>query len=151
MTVLCALLVLLQDSPTGEQLVERLKDPARRSAAYFELVRRAGKEKVTEAEFSAGHRNPELVICPQGEGKPPIYLMLADFLPQRREAGGFEGADEKLFPPKPADARKKKKLIEAFTSAGTLITPFGGANVLDDGLCADLNGDGLVEMADGGG
>ena len=33
----------------------------------------------------------------------------------------------------------------AFAADGKPLTPFGGDNVLDGGIIADINGDGLVE------
>src|SRR5205823_2858253 len=136
----------------GEQLIEQLKNDATRSSAYFELARRAGdlKEK-SEAEFAEHHRSPELVVCPQGEGQPPIYVLLSDFLGRDRGRNGFDGADDKIFKAAAPGTRRKKKLIEAFTAAGKRIKPFGGANVVEDGLFADINGDGRVLKADGEG
>lgn len=146
-----AVAVLLQAPPalTGEQQIERLKGDATRSSALYQLLRGEDTDAgQSEAEFRSKRRNPELVICPQGEGKPPIYVVLSDFL--TRDENQKEG-DDALFKAIAPKARKKKKVIDAFTAAGKVIKPFGGNNVVDDGLFGDLNKDGRVLKADGGG
>lgn len=150
-TAVATLALLLQQDaePTGEQLIEKLKDEATRASAFYQLARRAGEDDAkTETAFRERRRNPELVICPQGEGKPPLYVLLSDFLPRAGGPEVFGGVEDQLFKAAAPTVRKKKKVIDAFTATGKRATPFGGNNVVDDGLFADLNRDGSVLRVD---
>ncbi|HVE40414.1 MAG TPA: hypothetical protein VNM14_11030, partial [Planctomycetota bacterium] len=154
LSALATLILLSQEKSelTAEQLINQLKDESTRSSAYYELSRRAGeKEAKTEAEFRQSHRSPELVVCQQGGQEAPIYVLLSDFLPRRAGRNDLGAGDDKLFKAAGPTSRKKEKLIEAFSAAGKPVKPWGGNNVVTDGLLYDLNGDGLVERADGGG
>src|SRR5471030_2919159 len=127
LTALAALAALVQENPepSGQQLISQLKDEATRSSAYYQLVRRNGdKELKGEVEFRNGHRSPQLVVCPQGEGKPPIYVLLSDFLGHIGEPEGFGATNDKLFKPPVPGSRMKERLIDAFTSDGKQIDPF---------------------------
>lgn len=149
---LATLALLLQEIPEhiGQQLIERLKDESTRSSAYYELVRRNGdKDSKNEDEFRNCHRAPELVVCPQEEGKPPIYVLLSDFLEQTKGPEGFSAKNDQMFKPPAPGSRKKMKGIDAFTANGKQISPFGGDNVVDDGLFADINRAGFVVKVDG--
>lgn len=136
-SLLCVLLCAFQD-PSGEALIERLKAEATRLAALNELVARGEGD-------AADRRDPLLKICLQENGKPPLYVVLSKFLPDRDHLGGDASA---LFAPRSPSERIKSRLIDVFTAEGKLITPFGGNNVLDDGLLLDLNADPLIERAD---
>jgi len=135
--MLCLLLCAFQD-PSGEALIEKLKTEGTRLAALKELIGR-GKGDAGE------RRDPLLTICPQEGGKPPLYVVLSKFLPDRDHPGGNDSA---LFAPRTPSERIKNRVIDVFTADGKLITPYGGNNVLDNGLLLDLNGDSLIERAD---
>jgi hypothetical protein len=132
----------------GRELVQRLTDERMRLGAFRELCRRKGRKDLDNL------RRPELVVCPQGEGREPLYLVLAEFLPTIRGAEAFDSAGlDELFPegrpvPRGPLALRNELLIEVITGAGALVEPFGGSSVLNDGIVADINGDGRVERVD---
>jgi hypothetical protein len=133
---------------SGRELVRQLLDDSTRLAAFRELSRRKGREDLDDL------RQPEVVVCPQGEGQEPLYLVLAEFLSAFHGTGHFDsdGLDE-LFPQeskKGHDARalRDELLIEVVTGDGELIDPFSGDNVLNTGAIMDLNGDGRIERVD---
>src|SRR5690349_17023711 len=68
---------------SGQELVQRLADESVRARAFYELLRRnsPGSTESFE-EFEDGHYEPQLISCPQGNGDPPIYIVLAGFLPR---------------------------------------------------------------------
>lgn len=136
---------------SGAELIQRLFDDRTRLAAYRELSRRGGAKNPQE------YTRPEVVVCPQGKGRKPIYVVLSHFL-DRCVYGPEDYAverPEELFPhedkpfrPPARFVKRDDLLIEAFTADGECIRPFGGSNVLSKGLLTDINGDGLVERAD---
>ena len=132
----------------ARELVQRLRDEPSRLSAFRELCRRNGRKDLHNL------RRPELVVCPQGESQEPLYLVLAEFLPTIRGSGAFDSAGlDELFPEeRPASrdplALRSELLIEVITADGELVEPFGGNNVLSDGIVADINGDGRVERVD---
>ena len=141
---------------SGPDLVQLLLDSNTCSQAYHELWNRANPTNpVTYDAFVDDHYDPEAIVCPQENGKPPLYVVLCGFLSRSRPA--LEPQYEidnpsELFSPgtSPSPPRSwDMPLIEVFTAAGKRITPFGGDNCLEPlGRMADLNGDGLVERAD---
>ncbi len=140
---------------SGAELVRLLKDKASRIRAFYELDRRNTPSQHTEFEqFAEWHGSPEIVVCPQPEAQPPIYLVLYKFLPSdsstRLGQYKIEKADE-LFPnTTPFRLRNSPEApaIDAFDSKGRRLNPFGGRNVLE-GALADINGDGLIERVEG--
>ena len=132
----------------GRELVQRLTDENTRLGAFRELCRRKGRKDLQNL------RRPELVVCPQGEGREPLYLVLAEFLPTIRGSGAFDSAGlDELFPEERPPSRdplvlRNELLIEVITAEGELVAPFGGDNVLNDGIVADIDGDGRVERVD---
>ncbi|MBL8115041.1 MAG: hypothetical protein JNK60_19315, partial [Acidobacteria bacterium] len=128
---------------SGGELVLRLLEVKTRGAAYYELSRRANPEEAgDESTFRAGHREPEVVLCPQRGGLPPVYLVLSRFLD---ENPGTPPLLPRLL--EGVLRRRSELLIDAFSATGERIAPFGGNNVLDDGIVEDLDGDGLIERA----
>src|SRR5205085_4167395 len=128
---LCALVLAAQD-PGGPELIERLQNDATRTDALMKLVER-GKGEAGE------RRDPLLTICPQEDGKPPLYVVLSKFL---AEKDAVPADTATLFGPPSPGRRMNERLIDVFKADGTLINPFGGDNVIDDGVLLDLNGDG---------
>lgn len=134
----------------GEQLIQSLQDPAQRDRAYYELWRRAHRNK--DQGFTAfldTHYDVEVVTCPQEPAEKPIYIVLHGFLPTTHPARETDYAisnPNQLFPPLPGstDRHPPKPAIDAFTSDGKWIEPFGGDNLLN-GTLADINGDGILE------
>jgi len=133
---------------SGRELVRQLLDNSTRLAAFRELSRRKGREDLDDL------RQPEVVVCPQGESQEPLYLVLAEFLPVFHGTGHFssDGMDE-LFPQESKEGRDARSLrdellIEVVTGDGELLEPFGGDNVLNTGAVMDLNGDGRIERVD---
>lgn len=140
---------------TGRELVQQLLPVQSRLAAFHELVRRADRKEATDlASFAENHEDPEVVVCPQATNAPPIYLLLYGFLGTRFSPPGdaYEVANPlELFPPEDVGLplRWEEPGIDAFTSEGRRIVPFGGNTMLQrDGRICDLNGDGLIERAD---
>jgi len=128
--------------------------------AAFRLL--AGRTDYGEGSGSGPYVSAEVIVCPQGEGQEPIYIVLTPFAYALRAGrhDGYPVADpDGLFgpPPMPLEqpmsphARFQKRddlVIHAFCAEGESILPFGGDNMLSGGVIADLNGDGLVERAD---
>ena len=106
----------------------------------------------------------EVIVCPQGKGEKPIYMVLTEFdLPNTSTNHRFSGypveKPEELFGPPPEYPeepipphgkldKRGNLVIYAFTAEGKGLSPFGGNNMLDAGIIADMNGDGVVERAD---
>ncbi|MFA6035245.1 MAG: hypothetical protein WC889_20280, partial [Myxococcota bacterium] len=145
----------------GLELVKKLIDEKTRAKAFYELWRRGNaKEDKGYDEFVKKHYDPEVVVCPQGDGKPPLYAVLYGFL----EKNGYVSDEDyelpnpsELFPPdgshdKPRTRREVEMAV--FTSEGKHIFPFGcqGDKVLSGfqipSIFDDINGDGLVELAE---
>lgn len=143
---------------SGPELVQRMRDARTRVAAFRELVRRSGEgagEKLNSAE---------VIVCPQGPGKKPVYIVLTNFqlrntTSEHRWSGYPVEKPAELFGPPPEYPeepihphgtldRRSNLVIYAFTEEGKFVEPFGGGNMLKGGLIGDLNRDGLIERAD---
>ena len=147
---------------SGPELIRRLSDAKSRVAAFRELALRSGEGR------SEKMNSAEVIVCPQGMDEKPIYIVLTRG--DVADAGGgswFTGwssgyrveKPEELFGPPPEYPerpipphgrldRRGGLIIYAFTADGKQLTPFGGDNMLDAGIIADMNGDGRVERAD---
>ncbi|HEV7406146.1 MAG TPA: hypothetical protein VGO11_24580 [Chthoniobacteraceae bacterium] len=129
---------------SGQELVRMLPQEKSRLRAYYELWRRSHEEEDDGLEeFEEDHYDLNVIECPQGEGKPPVYVILHGFL-------GSEPGEPPKKPPTFADRlvpRKAMEAIDVITADGRLVDPFGGNNVLD-GVMTDLNGDGLIDRAE---
>ena len=140
----------------GRVLIQKLLDADSRSLAFYELWRRNERNKDHGYEsFLEDHYDPEVVVCPQGNAAPPVYLVLYGFLGRETFSihEGYEIPNPfELFPPVNGQSHERKwevRAIEAFTAEGKCIEPFGGDNCLQEsGVITDMNGDGLVERAD---
>jgi hypothetical protein len=140
---------------SGKELVQQLADDKKRPRAFYELLRRAEPSKYPEfAAFEVGHYNSKLVICPQENPRPPIYLVLYGFLELMETGYSRDNYQVKnpreLFPPATNDsgtAAVQEPAIHAFTADGRVVHPFGGDTVLK-GTLADINGDGIIERVD---
>ena len=143
---------------SGPELIRQLGDAKTRLAAFRELARRTSdvaREKLNSAE---------VIVCPQEGGKKPIYIVLSnsDFVTTTTDlrSSGYPAENPvQLFGPPPEYPevpiyphgkfdRRDDLVIYAFTAEGKPIAPFGGDNMLDAGIIADMNGDGLMELAD---
>lgn len=169
MNVSCPLRVLLalllfvsgsrlaaEDAPdlttrSGRDLVLLLQQNETAPRAFHELSKRASSRTDPDfAAFSENHYDLEVVPCPQGPGRDPLYLVLYGFLSKTSRstrANEYPIAEpDQLFPSSlaPDGKRPHRPAIDAFTADGQRIQPFGGDNVLD-GTLADINGDGLIE------
>ena len=142
---------------TGPELIARLQEANTRLAAFRELARSGGKEKPEELDSA------EVISCPQSEGKKPVYVVLTNFSwrppYESRYSGDPNDRPEELFGPRPAAAevpiassgrlaKRSNLVIYAFAGDGSVIHPFGGDNMMEHGIIADLNSDGLIERAD---
>ncbi len=153
-------------SASGEELARELVPAATRLAALQELARRANQTR-REGDPSLVVENdsePETVVCRQADGKEPVYVVLCKSLPDLGDSSVGDSypvaRPAELFPPEPAPAnapvapsrppleRRSDLVIIAFNARGEEITPFGGDNVLEDGVLADFTGDGRIERAD---
>ncbi len=140
----------------GSKLVDLLAHSPTASRAFHELWNRNNPSNQLDfASFESKHYAPDVIVCPQENGEPPLTLVLYGFLPRERFSSDprYETPrPEELFgpkgnhlPPRPWDL----PAIAVYTADGREIEPFGGDNCLDPpGRIADLNGDGLVERAD---
>ncbi|MHC4202595.1 MAG: hypothetical protein ACYSU0_21595, partial [Planctomycetota bacterium] len=138
-----------------DPLVRRLRAKATRLKAFHELAKRDEPDKTPAfEEFCNDHGSPELVVCPQPAGGETIYVLLYDYLADHSDGLGEFGEPESItFPDTPhagrgQTERKRDLAIDAFTASGRRVTPFGGNNVVSDGLMCDINGDGFIERAD---
>jgi hypothetical protein len=136
-------------------LIKRLLDDKTRLAAFRELA------KGSDDDESWRRTSAEVIVCPQGEGKDPIYMVLTPFsygsysyagrhagYPVADPGGLFGPPPERPIPPHAKFDKRDNLIIYAFTAEGQSVMPFHGDNMLDQGLIADINGDGLVERAD---
>lgn len=135
-----------------KELVQHLADDKKRPRAFYELARRAEPGEYADfSAFESEHYNSRLVVCPQEQPRPPIYLVLYGFLNSSEPNGGYriEEASE-LFPPVgKSGVEEEQPAIQAFNSQGQVVKPFGSNNVLrKQGTLADINGDGMVERVD---
>ena len=132
---------------SGEKLVELLTKDETRWPAFRELRRRSKAERESMA-LPQEDPGSEVVVCPQGAGKPPLYAVLYEFLPHYGEPGDYAISDAvKLFGRPARQLRKKDLAIAVFRARGDEIRPFGGDNVLD-GYLLDINRDGIVECVE---
>ena len=138
---------------SGAELIQDLQQGETRGRAFYELSRRAkGDEADSWEKFLDGHRNIEVVVAPQGDGKEPIYVILYDFLSRTlfsRETDYPVIDSSELFPPvkNATERRGNRPAFDAFTAKGERITPFGGNNVLEGSL-SDVNGDRILERVE---
>jgi len=140
---------------SGSDLVQNLLNNGTCSEAFYELWRRANRhEDAGYKSFLESHYDPEVVVCPQAEGEPPIYLVLYGFLSKRSlfRDEDYDIADpQELFDTIEGSFFKNWEMaaIAAFAHDGKMIQPFGHSTVLEaPGMIADINGDGVVERAD---
>lgn len=145
-------------SLSGPELIRALGDAKTRLAAFRELAARAGERDPAKLNSA------EVIICPQGEGKKPIYVVLTNLsvrttTTDRRSSGYPAHQPEDLFGPPPNSPevslaphgkldKRGNLVIHVFTAEGKGIEPFAGNNMLDAGIIADMNGDEIVERAD---
>jgi hypothetical protein len=76
---------------SGSKLVRLLTDDASRPRVFYELWRRANPTRNRDFdEFMEAHDTPEVVVCPQGQGRAgqPIYLVLSGYCTKGRVAMG---------------------------------------------------------------
>ena len=134
---------------SGEDLIKLLLQSETRSKAYHELALRNNPEAEKEfQDFQNKHRNPEVIVCPQANGKPPVYAVLSDFLSYIHDQfDDQESSEAPQIEPLNSLARQHELLIDVFTSDGRKINPFECNDNVLDGIMMDMNGDGFVERA----
>ncbi len=140
----------------GDRLVQRLASTETRARAFHELCRRDNpKTEADFADFLERHYDPERIICPQGDGLPPLHVVVYGFAARSGYVGqlAYPCANlEILFPPAEGTCRmpnRRRLGLRIFASDGTMLWPFGKRGTLEPwGLVADINGDGLVERVD---
>ncbi len=137
---------------SGAQLIERLAAPETRRAAFAQLFLQT--EALKERENLGDYLDPQVVICPQGDGAPIAIVLCKMKEPQASDPLRYQISDvETLFPLESADVPvtaqgwMKERVLFAYSAAGEKLTPFGGWNLLS-GFLFDLNGDGSVESAE---
>ncbi|HLP59216.1 MAG TPA: hypothetical protein VK186_10320, partial [Candidatus Deferrimicrobium sp.] len=142
-------------SMAASNLVKRLmsQNPGIRSMAFYELRRRYPlcPETRSYAEFAKDIKIWEVIECPPGKNKPPVYLVLFDL----QYESSYPGQDYRT-PAREIFEKKRDKTglkwenninITAFDSAGgDLKIP--GCHEIHHGVIADINGDGLIEVVD---
>lgn len=134
---------------SGQDLIQLLLKAETKSKAYHELALRNDPEAEKEFEvFQNKHRNPEVIVCPQENGKPPVYAILSDFLSYIHDQfDDQESAESIKVEPSNSLARKQELLIDVFTSDGHKINPFECNDNVLEGIMMDMNGDGFIERA----
>jgi hypothetical protein len=135
---------------SGRDLIQLLLKPETKSQAYHELALRNDPEAEKEFTiFDNKHRNPEVIECPQPNGRPPIYAVLSDFLSHISEQSGDEEIHHESQEAKSSSPfeRKRELLIDVFTFDGRKINPFECNDNVLDGIMMDMNGDGFIERA----
>lgn len=144
---------------SGSELIVQLQAKPTPMRAFYELWRRGVRKEWSEKDegFEAFHRrhyDPEVVVCPQDNNEPTIYLVLYGYLysevyvPAKNDYKVEK--PEEIFRIKPYVNHRKRDdrpAIDAFTADGVRVNPFGGGNVLQ-GVLADVNGDGKIERVE---
>ncbi|MEW6367271.1 MAG: hypothetical protein AB1714_21785 [Acidobacteriota bacterium] len=134
---------------SGAELVTLLSDEATRARAYHELCRRADPKTEADSDrFCGSHRNPEVVVCPQEGSRPPVYVVLSEFLTPHQPSGRFGRLGAKVPEvPWPELRRRKTLLIDTYSFDGSPLHPFPCNDNALDGIMLDMNRDGFVERA----
>jgi hypothetical protein len=135
---------------SGQDLIQLLLKTETRSKAYHELALRNDPEAEKEfVVFQSKHRNPEVIECPQENGRSPAYAVLSDFLSHvSEESDKQKDTDQtQIVASSSPLERKRELLIDVFTSDGRKINPFECNDNVLDGLMMDMNGDGFIERA----
>lgn len=145
---------------TGPELIQALLADDTRLAAFRELARRAGEE---DADIL---NSAEVLVCPQGEGKKPIYAVVTNWVSRARHlaarSDGFPvEKPEELFGPSAAPGVRERPLrphgkldrwyqmiVYGFKADGAPARHRGLLSVCQGGMVGDVNGDGFVEEAD---
>ena len=119
---------------SGRALVENLTNAQYRSRAFYELWKRdLPGEAVDYESFLQGHYDPETIVCPQGNGAPPLYLVLYGFLGTDSLLwnNGYEITNPaELFPRSYSPAGTPLygvRAIVAYTSDGICTNPYGSS------------------------
>jgi hypothetical protein len=141
----------------GSELVQKLLDPSASLSAYYELWRRnrEGEEAYSYSKFLDYNYNPRVILCPQPEGEPPLYLVLANVYPpsnlqEDEEYGEMDYTLEKpdeLFqvnPKKYLGDRGEKFGFDVFQSNGKQVEDLHGY-IEQPGMLGDINNDGILE------
>ncbi len=136
---------------SGEELVRMLLSPWTIQEAFAELSRRASLEDwIGREQFDKRKKNLSVVVCPQKNIKAPLYLVLYECSPPFDDFLAVDAGE--IHEEKPWENQtpespfcKKRLHVEAFTSKGKKVTPFGNNSILNRGLLMDINGDGLIE------
>jgi hypothetical protein len=133
----------------GRELVSMMLKKERRLEAYFELCRRQNPDKwsdIDEFQSFEFNRIADVLVCPQGDGREPLYLVLNDWFDDE-EFDGFQISDaDKLFPKKKGYLSRITAPFDFITSKGKFIYPYGKGNIVSDGFIHDINQDGYVEL-----
>ena len=141
----------------GSELVQKLLDPSARISAHYELCRRnrEGEEVYSYSEFLDYHYNPRVILCPQPEGEPPLYLVLTNVYPpsnlqEDEEYGEMDYTLEKpdeLFhvsPKKYLGDRGEKLGFDVFQINGKQVEDLNGY-IEPPRMLGDINNDGILE------
>lgn len=137
----------LHEGMTGHELIRSLLDRRCMPYAHHELCRRGDNTTPASfAEFEKKHRDPEVIVCPQRDGKRPIYVVLSDFLSHHYDDSGYmPSRPNELFAEADDRSNRKDLRIEVFSADGEMLNPFENNDNVLDGIIADVNADGLVE------
>lgn len=144
-------------------LIPLLPDESTRRRAYFELLRRLqGRDFRTWSEFQKEFTFVDFMVCPQGPGRSPIYLLWCD-PPYKSPTWATQESytvsnPAGLFrlnetPATPAHARQCRAgwVCGAFTADGHHVRLVGPVIEFEDAdALGDLNGDGVVELTHSG-
>jgi hypothetical protein len=135
----------------AEELIPRLLEPTSRSEAFYELWRRTHPEKnIGYSAFRNSHYAPEVAVCPQPNGQPPLYLVLYgywDLAPLDTVAYPFDDILDLFEPVFQARGIKLWTSPAAcvFTQNGAPADPFGQDDRLRNPVFKDITGDGQLE------
>ncbi|MHC4131622.1 MAG: hypothetical protein ACYSSP_02005 [Planctomycetota bacterium] len=148
----------------GNLLVELLLDEEARSDAYYELYRRQDPNRLVDPnEFykSEYQEIKEVIVCPQEEGIPSLYMVVNKSWTDEDE-DDYIGFDEyfisdsdKLFGREGKYLERRTAGYDLFTSEGEFIKPdccndcnCCCGNFLSEGFIFDLNKDELIELVE---
>lgn len=139
---------------SDKELVKELLNKETRDRAFYELERRRRpdrKESFEEFQKFESNRVQDVIVCDQGAGAPPLYLVLQygfdsfSIAPSSRDYPPANG--EKLFAPAYPTIRKRGGGFALFTGEGNRIE-CNNNYLLQGGVLADINADGFVERVE---